>query len=155
MGVSKSMTGSPWHNEVLKMSKFDSRRHKSNCIYYHDEQCEYFLERCRGSPHCDEYKEGEKLSNSTPIGYKSSSKKRNPVHKNPLKIKYPSDISELFTVGDDVKEKYYYKGRMGIRYGKVINIDGKKVTIEFTNKRGKSYRNVYLYPDMMKNIIVK
>ena len=59
----RGLAGVPWHIEVLK--KDDDQRHRSRCIYYNreDKYCRYHIEQCRGSSHCEYYKEydpGEK-----------------------------------------------------------------------------------------------
>ncbi len=156
MGIGKSMTGTPWHNEVLKMDSHDSRRHKSNCVYYQDNQCRFYIEKCRGSAHCDAYKQCERHDEKQ-SSYSNSviKKKRKPIHKNPANGKYP-DICELIVVGDEIKERYYTNGIMKTRIGTVIKVDDdtNKVTIEFKNRKGKPYWKAYSYPDMMKDIFI-
>ena len=157
MNSKKNMSGTPWHTEVLRMGEFDSRRHRSRCIYYRREGkfCTFFNGACRGSAHCDVYSETKPYGSVRNHGNISEThKKRNVVHKNPMKHKYP-EISELLTVGDEVKERYYEHGTMRMRNGIVAAINGNKVTIQFKTNKGEPYRNTYLYPDMMKDIFIR
>lgn len=50
------LTGSPWHVEKFTRAEGDDRRHRSRCKYYNDKGCDYYG-RCKGSAHCDIYKE--------------------------------------------------------------------------------------------------
>lgn len=146
------MTGSPWHTDVVL--KTDERRHKSNCAFYLDNQCKFYLEKCRGSAHCDAYKYCKRDGYETTSYKNTSKKKRKGIHKSPLNREFP-EISEILTIGDEVKERYYVNGKMRMRHGIVVDIEENKVTIRFKNNKGKTYRNTYLYPEMMKDIFVK
>lgn len=35
--VSRNLSGSPWHVEVVKMDEIDDRRHRSRCVRYSKE----------------------------------------------------------------------------------------------------------------------
>ena len=150
------MTGTPWHNEVLRMDTHDSRRHKSNCVFYQDNQCKFYIEKCRGSAHCDAYKQCEKQDEKQVYHSNSVMKeKRKALLKHLANGEYP-DICKLIAVGDEIEERNNTNGKMKPRIGKVIKVDDdtNKVTIEFKNKKGKPYWKVYLYPDMMKDITI-
>ena len=43
----------------VKMDEYDSKRHKSRCIYYRksDSYCAAYQFKCYGSAHCDKYRE--------------------------------------------------------------------------------------------------
>lgn len=60
MGQLERLTGVPWHVEKMIREEGDDRRHRSRCVYYQgkvDNFCSYYCEKCRGSAHCDHYKE--------------------------------------------------------------------------------------------------
>lgn len=64
MGISRDLTGTPWHVEKLTRSDGDEKRHKVRC-YYHRKQgdrCLKYYEKCRGSAHCDYYIEDSPTS---------------------------------------------------------------------------------------------
>ncbi len=58
VGLSKHI-GTPVHVNYLKSN--DGRRHKARCIYYckATQKCEYFIDKCKGSAHCEKYEEKE------------------------------------------------------------------------------------------------
>ena len=51
------LEGTSWHVGYIKMSEDDERRHKSRCKYYDDGFCDYNINKCRGSSHCQHYRE--------------------------------------------------------------------------------------------------
>lgn len=57
MSISKSMTGSPWHDERMHRAEEDERRYKGRCEYYSmsDEFCSKKHGSCQGSAHCPYY----------------------------------------------------------------------------------------------------
>ena len=65
----KSMAGTPWHVEPLKMSENDSRRSKGKCKYYYSKEkicmCTAYNTNsdenghCRSTRYCKAYREGE------------------------------------------------------------------------------------------------
>ena len=59
MGISKHMTGSPWHVEKFTRQENDPRRHRSRCIYYNSSSkyCSYRCGQCAGAAHCSYYEE--------------------------------------------------------------------------------------------------
>lgn len=56
MGINE-LTGTPWHIEVLQKDEDDPRRHYKWCKYYTPEMCTFRRKKCRGSAHCEHYKE--------------------------------------------------------------------------------------------------
>ena len=50
----------PWHTEVLKTN--DDYRHKHRCIHNEENYCNFLKEKCRGSAHCNYYKEIQRKS---------------------------------------------------------------------------------------------
>ena len=59
MGISRELTGTPWHVEKFTRSEGDEKRHRSRCFYHStkDNYCIKYCEKCRGSAHCDYYTE--------------------------------------------------------------------------------------------------
>ena len=58
MGISKKLTGSPWHTEFLHMAEGDKPRDKRRCIYHQkDNHCTVRSSTCIGSSHCTKYEE--------------------------------------------------------------------------------------------------
>ncbi len=53
------MAGTPWHIEKMHRKEGDGRRHRSRCIYYDcaEPTCKRRKLECKGSSHCDFYKE--------------------------------------------------------------------------------------------------
>lgn len=61
MNKSKSLSGTPWHIDILKKAEDDDRRHKSRCKYYDEGTCFKNFINCRSSVHCSDYVEKEKI----------------------------------------------------------------------------------------------
>ena len=59
MGISKHLTGTPWHIEKMVRAEGDPRRHRSRCCYFRktDTYCTSYKKRCIGSAHCNRYNE--------------------------------------------------------------------------------------------------
>ena len=61
MGISKNMTGSPWHTGTLRTGEHDPRRHRTWCEHYQKEMkknCDLkAFSHCIGATWCTFYKE--------------------------------------------------------------------------------------------------
>lgn len=49
------LEGTSWHVGYIKMAEDDKRRHKNWCKYYDDGFCNFNIDKCRGSSHCQHY----------------------------------------------------------------------------------------------------
>lgn len=61
MGISNSLTGTPWHVDRFTRDEDDPKRHRSRCIYYDKTHTVNFRcekrGKCIGSAHCEFYYE--------------------------------------------------------------------------------------------------
>lgn len=58
MGISKKLTGAPWHTEFLHMAEGDTPRDRRRCIHYQKgNHCVVRSSTCIGSSPCTKYKE--------------------------------------------------------------------------------------------------
>ena len=121
MGISRELTGTPWHVEKVTRSEGDEKRHKSRCYYHRkkDDYCLKYHEKCRGSAHCDYYTE-------TPPP-KDVPKKENVAIK--PEVTTPK-IEPLLPIGCRVHHKLYGKGV-------VTSITEETVTVLFDNNSEK------------------
>jgi len=139
MGVNQ-MTGTPWHLETLKSN--DSRRHKSNCGYYDNGYCKFYIESCRGSAHCDHYDENAEV-------YVSATEKHGARHRVYKKPK--PKLSDLYKVGDSVTDIYFVGGDPHYKCGVILDIDSKGyIVVEFTHRTGETYTDTFHYPECIK-----
>ena len=67
------MSGTPWHIEKMHKKDGDGRRHRSRCIYYEhtDQSCNRRMFKCKGSAHCEFYKENNNPSSQSIVFIKS------------------------------------------------------------------------------------
>lgn len=86
--VSRNLSGSPWHVEVLKMDEIDDRRHRSRCVHYSKESkyCDQYIGRCIGSAHCPYYEEGYVSNN------RSYTKTKITTTKKPKHMTFPKSV---------------------------------------------------------------
>ncbi|MCR5251938.1 MAG: hypothetical protein K6E50_15195 [Lachnospiraceae bacterium] len=129
MGVSQ-MQGSPWHTEIFTKKPGDEKRHRSRCIYYSKDnsRCSFYVEKCRGSAHCEHYKECDKQSTKPPVAKNTNSPK-------------PKNSTAVIKVGSRVDHISFGKGVVKALTNGVATIhfeNGKKMDIgvEFTLKKG-------------------
>ena len=143
MGV-RHMTGTPWHLETLKSN--DSRRHKSNCGYYDNGHCQFYIEPCRGSAHCDKYDENVQC-------YRAKTKQYGPkwrVHKNNKSI---PPLSDAYSIGDHIVSIYFVDGQAKYKSGIILDIDSHNYVIaEFTRNDGSTYTYTFHYPEMLRYV---
>lgn len=143
MGV-RHMTGTPWHLETLKST--DDRRHKSNCGYYDNGYCRFYLENCRGSAHCDKYDENAEFSCI-------SVKRHGPKYKLHKNHKSIPPLSEAYSVGDHVVSIYFVGGQAKYKSGVIINIDANNyVVVEFKRSDDSTYTYTFHYPEMLRYV---
>ena len=143
MGV-RHMTGTPWHLETLKSN--DNRRHKSNCGYYDNGYCRFYIESCHGSAHCDKYDENIQCY-STKI---KRHKHKQRVHKNDKPI---PPLSEAYSIGDHIVSIYFVAGQAKYKSGIILDIDSNNyVIVEFTRNDGSTYTYTFHYPEMLRYV---
>ncbi len=129
MGVSQ-MQGSPWHTEIFTKKPGDVKRHRSRCIYYSKDnsRCSFYTEKCRGSAHCEHYKECEK-------------QKAKPSEPKDKKTSKPKDSKVIVLVGSRIDHISYGKGVIKAIKGELATIhfdSGKEMDIgvDFTLGKG-------------------
>lgn len=92
MGIKKSMTGAPWHVEMLHPND-QHKRHKAKCSWYGDGRCGYSLIPCPGSTHCEHYKETRSQNeNVEPTPVESTHKGRSNTKRAKVKSKFDYSI---------------------------------------------------------------
>ena len=114
------MVGTPWHIERYERQKDDPRRHRSRCKHFerNKKSCYKRNGKCIGSAHCLEY---EEIVCNKQVEFCA----KNPKAQKEVK----TTVQEKFCkIGEKVKHVKYGEGE-------VIAMDGKAVTIRFSNNR--------------------
>lgn len=129
MGINQ-MEGTPWHLERYSRKDGDERRHRSRCMYFRKSgaYCHKYGERCRGSAHCMEYKEG---SNTPDINVVSAMKitKR----KSSKEIIKRNDDERRFPVGSRVLHKTFGAGV-------VESVSDGRIKVKFDNGKESMFQ---------------
>jgi hypothetical protein len=117
MGIASSMTGTPWHTELMRRGDNDPRRHKTKCVNYDTKtkQCKKQKFKCIGSAHCDYYDDGSGRRNRAVSIIKIERKiDLNTQTKNDARCKY--------AIGTEVKSKNYGYGTLCDKYQNIVVI---------------------------------
>ena len=99
------LEGTSWHLEYIKMSEDDKRRHKNWCKYYDEGFCNFNIDKCRRSSHCQHYVEAT----------------HKPKEERIEEIKLP--VKKSYLCGKFIV--YYFEEKKNVHYevGKNINSD--------------------------------
>lgn len=155
MGVNH-MTGTPWHLKTLR--KNDDRRDKRNCVFFCKDRCFFLCEQCRGSAHCDYYREKE---SETKIAVQDKSERSTlgyigrPVKKPARKLSPLPDITSLFHVGDKIEyrdPKSGYSKRYKYKSAVIKEVRENAIRVEFTSQSGQVHTQVLHYPEILSFI---
>lgn len=125
MGISRNLTGTPWHIEKMVREEGDPRRHRSRCRFFRkaDAYCTSQRRKCPGSAHCSRYQVGSREENKEkPISI--------PVKQKPKEKSNETDYLEItkksLPIGSLVRHNRYGDG-------KVIRYAGNDIVVEFND----------------------
>ena len=135
MGISKELTGTPWHVEKMHRAEGDNKRHRSRCVYYNAEtkQCSKLHIKCFGSAHCTSYREQLPESESQ-LSLAEIPKKNKPNRHKRIIVDSKNKICPSscfkFIIGDKVKHARFGEGTIT----KILD-DGVLVKFKFGVKK--------------------
>lgn len=130
MGISKHLTGTPWHIEKMVRAEGDPRRHRSRCCYFRktDTYCTSYKKRYIGSAHCNRYNEdGPKCVQEEPA---YTPAKQKTIVK-PRETDCIALAKTMLPVGSIV-----HHSRFGD--GQVVRFDGEFIIIDFNDVGNKT-----------------
>lgn len=123
MGVSRGLTGTPWHIEKMTREEGDPRRHRARCRFFRkkDSYCTLHKRKCSGSAHCSRYKEGTTVM--------APEESVNPIIKHqtkekPLETDYREKAKEILPIGSLVCHNRFGEG-------KIVRYEEENIVIEF------------------------
>lgn len=151
MGVNR-MTGTPWHLETLR--KNDDRRHKTKCVFFCKERCFYLCEQCRGSAHCDYYREKESEDDDkdkSRLGFIGKPRRKARIPKPDL----TRPANQVFSVGQKIEFRESnagYSKRYKYKTGIIKEVKGSVLKVECEGRSGKKIIRSFPYPDCMRYI---
>lgn len=155
MGLNR-MTGTPWHLETLH--KNDDRRDRRKCVYFCKDRCFYLCEQCRGSAHCDYYREKETETKNTVLDKPERSTLGfigRPVKKAPRRLSPLPDIKSLFHVGDKIEyrdPKSGYSKRYKYKSAVIKEVRENAIRVEFNSQSGQVHSQLLHYPEVLSFI---
>ena len=126
MGISQSMTGSPWHVERMHRKEGDAKRHKNKCVYFDKERgfCSSKRIKCFGSAHCDKYSETFRMPRKTNIIPKTN---LCPYKKGTMVEHKIFGIGEIINVKEDIMEiQFVDVGIKKLSYQKCLELKNMK-----------------------------
>lgn len=144
------ISGTPWHVSSLKMNEDDTRRHRSRCVYYKQKtkECAFFFGKCRGSTHCDAYREVLKSSELEDDASQNGGQK--PKKKSSVE-QFLEEEKKKYLTGCSVHHIFYGNGRIEKRKGDTIRVafeNGK--TLSFSLETCVRKQSLRVLPDNSK-----
>lgn len=128
MGISRNLTGTPWHIEKMVREEGDPRRHRARCCYFRkkDSYCISRKRKCIGSAHCSRYNEQKEEQEEQNITCVNKT-----IIRKPTETDYIEKAKEILPVGSLVQHNRFGDG-------KVIRYEGENIIIDFKDVGNKT-----------------